>query len=168
MTNLWVCMCSVTSVMSSSLRPHGLWPSRLSPWDFPGKNIEVALPSSRESSQCRNQPHVSCIAGGLFTTEPLGKPHDKPRYCIRRLLGQGNLNSLLQHHNSTTSILQHSAFFPGSSDGKESTCFDPCIGKIPWRRKWLPTPVFCPKEFHGQRILVGYPGGVHGFTKSQT
>ena len=34
--------------------------------------------------------------------------------------------------------------------------FDPWIGKIPWRREWLPTPVFLPGEFHGQRSLVGY------------
>ena len=27
--------------------------------------------------------------------------------------------------------------------------FDPWVGKIPWRRKRLPTPVFWPKEFHG-------------------
>ena len=27
---------------------------------------------------------------------------------------------------------------------------------IPWRREWLPTPVFLPGEFHGQRIMVGY------------
>ena len=33
--------------------------------------------------------------------------------------------------------------------------FDPCIGKIPWRRKWQPTPVFLPGEYHGQRSLVG-------------
>ena len=25
----------------------------------------------------------------------------------------------------------------------------------PWRREWLPTPVFWPGEFHGQRSLVG-------------
>ena len=30
------------------------------------------------------------------------------------------------------------------------------VGKIPWRREWLPTPVFLPGEFHGQRRLVGY------------
>ena len=30
------------------------------------------------------------------------------------------------------------------------------VGKIPWRRKWLPTPVFLPVESHGQRRLVGY------------
>ena len=30
------------------------------------------------------------------------------------------------------------------------------VGKMPWRRKWQPTPVFLPGEFHGQRSLVGY------------
>ena len=34
--------------------------------------------------------------------------------------------------------------------------FDPWVGKIPWRRKWLLTPVFLPGEFHGQRSLTGY------------
>ena len=33
--------------------------------------------------------------------------------------------------------------------------FDPWMRKIPGRRKWLPTPVFLPGEFHGQRSLVG-------------
>ncbi|CAI9166511.1 unnamed protein product [Rangifer tarandus platyrhynchus] len=46
--------------------------------------------------------------------------------------------------------------------GKESAyqCrrhrFDPWVGKIPWRRKWQPTPVFLPGKSHGQRSLVGY------------
>ena len=35
------------------------------------------------------------------------------------------------------------------------TRFNPWVGKIPWRRKWQPTPVFLPREFHGQRSLVG-------------
>ena len=35
-----------------------------------------------------------------------------------------------------------------------------------WRRKWQPTPVFLPGEFHGQRSLAGYI--VHGIPKSQT
>ena len=29
------------------------------------------------------------------------------------------------------------------------TGFDPWVGKIPWRRERLPTPVFWPEEFHG-------------------
>ena len=34
--------------------------------------------------------------------------------------------------------------------------FDPWVVKIPWRREWLPTPVFLPGESHGQRSLMGY------------
>ena len=34
--------------------------------------------------------------------------------------------------------------------------FNPWVRKSPWRRKWQPTPVFLPGEFHGQRSLVGY------------
>ena len=33
---------------------------------------------------------------------------------------------------------------------------DPWVRKIPWRRKWQPTPVFLPGESHGRRSLVGY------------
>ena len=36
---------------------------------------------------------------------------------------------------------------------------DTWVGKIPWRREWLPTPVFLPGEFHGQRSLTGYSPG---------
>ena len=49
--------------------------------------------------------------------------------------------------------------------GKESTCrryeFDLWFGKIPWSRKWQPTPVFLPGKSHGQRRLAGY--GPQGF-----
>ena len=34
--------------------------------------------------------------------------------------------------------------------------FDPWVGKVPWSREWLPTPVFLSGEFHGQRSLTGY------------
>ena len=33
---------------------------------------------------------------------------------------------------------------------------DPQVGKMPWSRKWQPTPVFLPGKFHGQRSLMGY------------
>ena len=53
--------------------------------------------------------------------------------------------------------------FPGGASGKEPAnaggmigAFDPWVRKIPWRRKWHPTPVFLPREFHRQRSLVGY------------
>ena len=51
--------------------------------------------------------------------------------------------------------------FPGSSVVKKSTCefrrggFNPWVGKILYRRKWQPTPVFLLKEFHRQKSLEG-------------
>ena len=49
--------------------------------------------------------------------------------------------------------------FPGSSVVKippaMDTGFDPWVQKIPWRRKWLPTPVFFPGKSHGQRSRAG-------------
>ena len=56
-------------------------------------------------------------------------------------------------------------FRGGASIGKEPAClcgrrkrrrFNPWVRKIPWRRKWQPTPVFLPGKPHGQRSLVGY------------
>ena len=34
--------------------------------------------------------------------------------------------------------------------------FNPWVRKIPWRRKWLLTPIFLPGESHGQRSLAAY------------
>ena len=34
--------------------------------------------------------------------------------------------------------------------------FEPWVGKIPWKKEWLPTTVFLPGESLGQRRLVGY------------
>ena len=34
--------------------------------------------------------------------------------------------------------------------------FDLWVGKLPWRRKWQPTPVFLPGKFQGERRLAGY------------
>ena len=55
--------------------------------------------------------------------------------------------------------------FPGGTSGKESTCqcrrhkrcgFNPLAGKIPWRWKWQPTPVFLP----GKIPWKEEPGGL--------
>jgi len=57
--------------------------------------------------------------------------------------------------------------FPGGTSGKESACqcrkckrhgFHPWVTKIPWRRKWQPTPVFLP----GKSPWTEKPGELHG------
>ena len=63
--------------------------------------------------------------------------------------------------------------FPDGSDGKEAACSAGDPGLIPgwedpWRREWLPTPVFLPGESHGQWSLVGDRATVHGIAKAWT
>ena len=82
------------------------------------------------------------------------------------------------HHYSVTqsifTVLKFLSVFPGGFQGShleglpwwlrryESNCsegkpgFNPCVGNIPWRRKWQPTPISLPGRFHGQGSLAGY------------
>ena len=59
--------------------------------------------------------------------------------------------------------------FPDGSDSKEPTCrcrkpgVGPWVGKIPWRREWLPTPAFLPGEAHG-----AWWATVHGVSECGT
>ena len=39
------------------------------------------------------------------------------------------------------------------------------VGKIPWRRKWQPSPVFLTEKFHGQRARQAT---VHRVAESDT
>ena len=57
-------VCISYSVMSNSLQPHGLYPTRLlCPWDSPGKNTGVGCHDLQGSSWPRDGTMVSHIAG---------------------------------------------------------------------------------------------------------
>ena len=65
--------------------------------------------------------------------------------------------------------------FPSGGSGQEPSCkcrrregrgFDPSVGKSPWRRGWSPRPVFLPREFYGQRSLMGW--GLYGHKELNT
>ena len=73
------------------------------------------------------------------------------------------IEQILWFHN--TMITRQLTGLPRWHSGKESACqcrrhkrcgFDPWGRKIPWRRKWQPTPIFLPGKFHGQRSMAGY------------
>ena len=86
------------------------------------------------------------LAGGLLTTGPPRSP------------SVWTFMSGFVH----LARFQHSLGLPWWPSGKESAYNagdpDPWLGKIPWRRKWRPTPVFSPGKSHGQRSLAT----VHG------
>ena len=72
--------------------------------------------------------------------------------------------------NWTTTVI--AAWLPrwlsckGSAHQHKRCGFNLWSGKIPWRRKWQPTPVFLPGKSHGERNLVGCCP-VHGVAKEQ-
>ena len=58
-------------------------------------------------------------------------------------------------------IQEYYVGFPDGSDSKNLPAMQETqvwlwVSKTPWRREWLPTPVFLPREFHGQGSLAGY------------
>ena len=76
--------------------------------------------------------------------------------------------SLVKHHLHLSSEKGRIMTWTRSLEGlhcclsaKESACqswrhgFIPWVRKIPWRKKWQPTPVFFPGKSHGQRSLAG-------------
>ena len=111
-----------------------LWPARLlCPGDSPGKNIGVGC-------------HV--LLQGIFLTQG----SNPGVFC------------LLHWQTGSLPLALH-VKLPRWLSGKESACqggrhwrrgFDPWVGKIPWSRKWQPTPVLLPRKSHGQRSLAGY------------
>ena len=66
---------------------------------------------------------------------------------LRRSLGQGV-------ERASQLVLVVNNLSANSGDARCGS--DPWHGKIPWRRKWQPTPVFLPEKLHKQRILEGY------------
>ena len=54
------------------------------------------------------------------------------------------------------SVLKGNVALVPANAGDTRRGFSSWVGKIPWRRKWQPTPVFLPGESHGQRSLVDY------------
>ena len=92
-------------------------------YSLPGSSVQGILqtrilPSSRGSSLCKDGTSVSCgssIAGGFFTTEPLGKPR---LFSCTYLFSLSNFtqvlgfNCYLHTDNSTTFL--HSRFFSSS------------------------------------------------------
>ena len=113
--------------------------------------------------------HFLCLLhwqAGSLPSEPLGKPGIPSNSVLPAMAHVIAPPSLCpQHTPNHPCVLGGAPALPGLprwSKDKESTCqcrrcrMDPWVGKIPWKRKWQPSPVFWPGEFHGPRSLAGY------------
>ena len=125
------------SVVSDSLRPHGLY----SPWNSPGQNTGVGSLSLLQGIF----PTLGSNPGLLHSGQILYQlSHQESHYGLKRLSSRSS--------KKASQVAQV----------KESIChvhrrceLDPWVRKIPWRRKWQHTPVFLPGKSLGQRGLMG-------------
>ena len=116
------------SLPSSSV--HGISQARMLEW--------VAISFSRGSSQLRNWTHLSCIAGGFFTAEPLEKPINMHRFAnytqvlsLNLFLNESDLMLPNQRHFPTFKIhcssfmsvlfISHSLTFPYQKKKKKKS-----------------------------------------------
>ena len=157
---------------------HGISQARILEW--------VAISFSRASSRPRNGTRVSCLAGGFFTAEP-PESHQGSRFspcsmwnCLKWCYRKASVSvksTYIYFFKICTFELTFSFYFEIIPNVQQRIVslylcrrgrrqgFYPWVGKIPWRRKWQPTPVFLPGKPCGQRSLAGRGPGV---AKSQT
>ena len=90
---------------------------------------------------------------------PFPSPGDLPDPGIKPRAPTLQVDSLPAEPPGKPTSLQHGPQFAPDS----RIClqwrrpgFDFWVGKIPWRRKWKPSPVFLSRESHGERSLAGY------------
>ena len=120
----------------------------LGSWYLKKPHTPGTLPASRfwSKKHCNDDPTLHLHQQGYCYSNPTSILRSGTYFGLQLLL-----IVLMIHHG-----------LPWWLSGKESACqcrrlrFDPWVGKMPWRRGWLPTSVFLPGESHGQRSLVGY------------
>ena len=108
-----------------------------------------------DSSEALLWNHFSNLQPSLACYSLPTSAHRHPGQCKRRELGE---REIYWHQNSPS----HHCGLPWwfrwyrihLQCGRPG--FDPWVGKIFWRREQLPTPVFWPGEFHGQRSVAGF------------
>ena len=88
--------------------------------------------------------------------------------CLGNLMDRGAWQATVHWvtESDTTEVTSHTCIrvlfreFPSGSDSICLQCrrprFNHWVGKILWRQERLPTPIFLPGEFHGQKRLVSY------------
>ena len=113
------------------MRPQRRQPTRLPrPWESPGKNTGVGCHFLLQCMKVKSESEVAQLCP--TTSDPMNC--SPPGSSI--------------HGIFQARVLEWGAI--------GAPRFNPWVGKIPWRREWLPTSGFLPGESHGQRSLAGY------------
>ena len=131
----------------------GISQARILEWD--------AISFSRGSSKPRDQTCVSCIDRQIpyhYATWEAGEGNGTPfQYsCLEGPMDGGAWKAAVHGVDTNRTRLSDFTFTLTFSSGSglriPLQCrirgFDPWAGKVSWRRKWHPTPVFLPGKSH--------------------
>ena len=166
--------CFLTCIQVSQEAGQVVWYSHLFK-NFPCKEAILTLPTLQDpkkwdSSSKRLPVWWNCFSElELSQTALKSYTPGRSKSSIQKVSSSPELNYsmdcwvfTLNSHSDLTWISWPTfhgsvAGFPGGTSGKEPTCqcrrlkrpgFHPWAGKIPWRKKWQPSPVFLPGESH--------------------
>ena len=156
----------VFSVQIDQLILKFMWKSKQSRWVLYKKEQRKDLPSLRiyregVTGLCRRTGTQG--RGTEQRAEP--GPHRGGQHALTKRKrwfhgGKQPFQTMVAEQMDTHMVRMVPGFPAGS--GKEPACkcrrleFNPWLRKIPWRRKWQPTPIFLPGKSCGQRNLAGY------------
>ena len=123
--------------------------------------LSVAEGIVRKLAKClylhKRRHQIHCLTWAFFhiSSQTVMFSHGNERRDSTKDSCQGHLSSLLlftYKQERASLVAQKINRLPAMQRPR----FDPWVGKILWKRKWQPTPVFLPGESHGQRSLAGY------------
>ena len=117
------------------------------------KNLESS------SSSVSSQVPLTHPGPPSFKTVHFAKLQQKTEIrCINSATWLFNFYGTILSHPLTSQVAQMVKNLPAIQETQVQSLgwFQSWVGKIPWRREWLPTPVLLPGESYRQRSLVGY------------
>ena len=139
------------------------------PGDLPNPGIKPRSPTLQVKSLLSKPPGKPKNIGvgslsllqGIFPTQESNPGLWRCRWILYQLSYQGSPHPNIPGYKENRVFIRHSVSsshiitsFPGgtviknlpTNAGNRKPWFDPWVGKIPWSRKWQPTPVFLPGE----------------------
>ena len=142
-------------------------PTRLPrPWDSPGKNTGVGCHFLLQCMKVKSESEVAQSCLTLSDPKNCSPPGSSIHGIFQARVLEWGANLVIR-------IFWDWGFLGGSAiknllqlRSRRRRWFSPWFGKIPWKRKWLPTPIFLPREFHGLKSMVSH--SPRGRKKSDT
>ena len=162
---LCVCVCVCVCIHGSKSVSCSVVSDSVIPW-----TLAIALQAPLSMGFSRQEYWSGLPFPSLGDLLDPGIEHRSSTLQATSFLGGSDSKEIAFNVGDLCSIHIYIYRLPRWLNSKECTCkagdgvqcrrrgFHPLVGKIPWRRKWQPTPVFLPEISQGQRSLASYVG----------